>query len=141
MLFVNCVAWPWLAMLALASAKTTTSTTKSTATTTTTETSRGAATHTIQVGPKEDPHQYVPANITADAGDVVVFEFYPTNHSVVKADYMAPCVPATGEIFYSGPFDKFNENNGQLVGPVRTPGLVARIILTWLASNLVLDHQ
>lgn len=130
MLLVNCVAWPWLAMLALASAETTTTTSTTKSTATTTESSRGAATHTIQVGPKEDPHQYVPANITADAGDVVVFEFYPTNHSVVKADYMAPCVPASGEFFYSGPFDNFNENNGQLVGPVGTPGLVVCLILT-----------
>lgn len=96
--------------------------TKST-TTTSTDTSTastGGATHTVKVGPKEDPHQYVPHNITADVGDVVVFEFYPTNHSVVKADYMAPCVPASGEVFYSGAFDDFNENNGQLVGPVCT---------------------
>lgn len=81
-------------------------------------TSAVIATHTVQVGPKTDPHQYVPHSITANPGDIVVFEFYPTNHSVVKADYLAPCVPASEGLFYSGAFDTFNEQDGQLVGPV-----------------------
>ncbi|GAB1210952.1 hypothetical protein ATERTT37_000062 [Aspergillus terreus] len=68
-------------------------------------------------GSKEDPHQYSPHSITADVGDVIEFQFYPRNHSVVKADYLAPCVPASGSVFYSGPFNHFNEYNGQLVGP------------------------
>ncbi|PWY92871.1 hypothetical protein BO70DRAFT_425522 [Aspergillus heteromorphus CBS 117.55] len=89
-----------------------------------TPTSGGAATHTIKVGSKEYPHGYSPRNITAAVGDVVVFEFYPTNHSVVKADYMAPCVPADGAFFYSGIFDSYNEKNGQLVGPPPTWSLV-----------------
>lgn len=83
-----------------------------------TTTSTGIATHTVQVGPKTDPHSYVPHNITANPGDVIVFEFYPTNHSVVKADYLAPCVPASEGVFYSGSFNTFNEQDGQLVGPV-----------------------
>lgn len=81
-----------------------------------TESNRAKATHTIKVGSKEDPHQYSPSNIDAGVGDVVVFEFYPRNHSVVQAEYGAPCVPAEGDIFYSGRFDKFNEKNGHLVG-------------------------
>lgn len=83
-----------------------------------TTTFAGPATHTIQVGPKTNPHAYVPHNITASVGDTVVFEFYPTNHSVVKADYLAPCVPASDGLFYSGSFSTFNEHDGQLVGPV-----------------------
>lgn len=88
----------------------------------------GIATHTFQVGPKSDPHQYVPTNITANVGDIVVFEFYPTNHSVVKADYLAPCVPASGNIFYSGAFDDFNEQQGQLVGPVSESDWFSRFV-------------
>ncbi|KAJ5110030.1 hypothetical protein N7532_002675 [Penicillium argentinense] len=80
-------------------------------------TSTSKATHTVQVGPKTNPHAYVPHNLTANVGDVVVFEFYPTNHSVVKADYLAPCVPASDGLFYSGIFNTFNTNNGDLVGP------------------------
>ncbi|KAF3399863.1 Extracellular serine-rich protein [Penicillium rolfsii] len=91
---------------------------------TSTTTSTGSVTHTVQVGPKSSPHAYVPHNLTANPGDVVVFEFYPTNHSVVKADFGAPCVPATGEIFYSGMFNSFNEKDGQLVGPPPTWSLV-----------------
>ena len=86
-----------------------------------TSSSTGIATHIIQVGPKSNPHQYVPTNVTANVGDVVVFEFYPTNHSVVQADYLAPCVPGSGNIFYSGSFETFNQQGGQLVGPVSEP--------------------
>ncbi|KAL5361195.1 hypothetical protein BJX96DRAFT_176012 [Aspergillus floccosus] len=82
-----------------------------------TTTSASVTTHTVKVGSKEDPHQYSPHSITADVGDVVEFQFYPRNHSVVKADYLAPCVPASGNIFYSGSFNNFNEQNGQLIGP------------------------
>lgn len=81
------------------------------------------ATHTVQVGPKTNPHAYVPNSISANVGDVILFEFYPTNHSVVKADYLAPCVPASEGVFYSGMFNKFHEPDGELVGPV---GIITR---------------
>lgn len=93
--------------------------TSTTSTTSSTSTSTGVATHTIQVGPKVSPHAYVPHTITANVGDVLVFEFYPTNHSVAKADYLAPCVPAGKDEFWSGEFNTFNEENGELVGDVR----------------------
>lgn len=89
-----------------------------TTSTSTTTTSTGISTHTIQVGPKISPHAYVPHNITANPGDVLVFEFYPTNHSVAKADYLAPCVPASSGEFWSGEFNTFTEDDGNLVGPV-----------------------
>ncbi|KXG54284.1 Cupredoxin [Penicillium griseofulvum] len=87
---------------------------------TATSTSTGITTHTIQAGPKSDPHQFSPTSIKAKVGDIVVFEFYPTNHSVVQAEYLAPCVPASGNIFYSEPFADFNLHDGQLVGPPPT---------------------
>ena len=106
------IAWS-LATVGIADAATTTSSRAATTSST------AVATHTIQVGPKTSPHAYVPSHITANPGDTVVFEFYPTNHSVVKADYMAPCVPATEGVFYSGAFDTFDQKDGQLVGAVR----------------------
>ncbi|CAI7650889.1 unnamed protein product [Penicillium glandicola] len=129
---VRPLAWLALATMILAADSSSTANSTATATTTTsgagssstststTSSSTGIATHTIQVGPKSSPHQYVPPNITANVGDIVVFEFYPTNHSVVKADYLAPCVPASGEIFYSGAFETFNLEDGQLVGAAPT---------------------
>lgn len=90
----------------------------SSTTPTRTSTKTGPATHTIKVGPKVDPHQYVPPSVKADVGDVILFEFYPRNHSVVQADYLAPCVPGTGDIFYSGVFNDFEEEDGALVGNV-----------------------
>lgn len=81
-----------------------------------------AATHTVKVGPRSDPHKYVPHHLIASPGDTVVFEFYPRNHSVVQADFMAPCVPkAEKPYFYSGKFDSYSEseiNSGVLERPV-----------------------
>ncbi|QQK44443.1 Cupredoxin [Penicillium digitatum] len=114
-MLVSQLAWLliWLAVVTM----TVTAYSSTAETITTTSSSAAITTHTIQVGPKSNPHQFVPPNITANVGDVVVFDFYPTNHSVVKADYLAPCVPANGNIFYSGAFVNFNEQDGQLVGP------------------------
>ncbi|KAJ5321427.1 hypothetical protein N7476_004429 [Penicillium atrosanguineum] len=106
------------------SAATTATPTFATTSTASTTTSTGIATHTIQVGPKTSPHQYVPHSVTANVGDIVIFEFYPTNHSVVKADFDAPCVPASAPIFWSGMFHSFNEEDGQLIGPPPTWSLV-----------------
>jgi plastocyanin len=58
--------------------------------------------HTIRVG-FAGSHVFDPATTTADVGDVVIFEFFPTNHSVVRGEYTEseacgsspcnPCVP------------------------------------------------
>jgi plastocyanin len=100
------------------SATVTTTDVTSSYSTSSTRTSTGIETYTVQVGSKSSPQAYVPNNFTAEPGDVVVFEFFPTNHSVVKADFGAPCVPASNGLFYSGMFNSFNESNGQLNGPV-----------------------
>lgn len=36
----------------------------------------------------------------------------------MQAKYLEPCVPAAKDIFYSGPFNDFNEDDGFLEGPV-----------------------
>ncbi|KAJ5607764.1 hypothetical protein N7537_004383 [Penicillium hordei] len=118
-MFMSRITWP-LVWLALATMTVAAGSSRAATVATPTSSSTSISTHTIQVGPKTNPHQFVPANITANMGDIVVFEFYPTNHSVVKADYLAPCVPASGNIFYSGAFVDFNEQDGQLVGPAPT---------------------
>ncbi|KAJ5263362.1 hypothetical protein N7478_010967 [Penicillium angulare] len=102
----------------------TTTTSSTSSTSSSTSTSTGVATHTIQVGPKTSPHAYVPHNITANPGDTVIFEFYPTNHSIAKADYEAPCVPASKDIFWSEPFATFDEEDGELVGSPPTWSLL-----------------
>lgn len=93
-------------------------------------TTESAVTHTVSVGSKISPHAFVPSNITANPGDTILFEFYPTNHSVAKADYLAPCVPASSDVFWSGSFADFTEDsNGNIVGDVSIPSrcLVPRI--------------
>ncbi|KAH9899001.1 hypothetical protein F4778DRAFT_741876 [Xylariomycetidae sp. FL2044] len=80
-----------------------TSTTKKASTTTTT----AVATHTVEVGKN---HDFNPDNITANVGDTIHFIFWPTNHSVVRADYNTPCIPYNysepgdnDHMFFSGP--------------------------------------
>ncbi|KAF4554086.1 Hypothetical protein D9617_5g069620 [Elsinoe fawcettii] len=62
-----------------------------TSTRATSTSTRPPSTHTVLVG-KAD-HVFEPNNLEAAVGDTVVFEFYPLNHSVVRADYRYPCVP------------------------------------------------
>ncbi|OJD33730.1 extracellular serine-rich protein [Diplodia corticola] len=61
-----------------------------------------AATHTVSVG--ANGHNFTPNTTYADPGDIVVFDFYPTNHSVIRGEYSNntslcgpagcnPCVP------------------------------------------------
>lgn len=159
MLFTRQALQPLLVSIALAtggcaqnysdnSSATTTATASDFTTSSTRTTSTGIATHTVQVGPKSSPHAYVPHSLTANPGDIVVFEFYPTNHSVVKADFLAPCQPADGNYFYSGMFNSFTLNNGLLVGPVSmAESRLQRYRLTrltfvlTLAPDLVSRHQ
>jgi len=70
--------------------------------------------HTVTVGRLENEFQ--PNSIIATPGDIVQFVFYPTNHSVIRAEYGYPCVPyedITGNTgFYSGfePIASTNES-------------------------------
>lgn len=52
-------------------------------------------------------NQFQPNALNASVGDTVVFQFYPSNHSVVKAQYGYPCIPyedlvVDGEGWFSG---------------------------------------
>ncbi|KAF2260871.1 hypothetical protein CC78DRAFT_547197 [Lojkania enalia] len=63
-----------------------------------------AQTYTIQVG---IDHKFKPEVTQAEAGDLIKFEFFPTNHSVVRAEYEFPCIPyemtGRGKVgFFSG---------------------------------------
>ncbi|KAH8728955.1 hypothetical protein GQ44DRAFT_768822 [Phaeosphaeriaceae sp. PMI808] len=53
--------------------------------------SAAAQTHTIQVGLAD--HKFKPEVTEAQVGDTVEFRFYPTNHSIVRAEYGYPCIP------------------------------------------------
>lgn len=72
-------------------------------------------THTIQVGLLD--HKMRPEITEAAVGDIIEFDFYPLNHSIVRAEYGFPCIPyeMTGSSkkgFYSGfyPVDKVLDN-------------------------------
>ncbi|CAE7174154.1 hypothetical protein PTTW11_05577 [Pyrenophora teres f. teres] len=67
--------------------------------------SAAAQTHTIQVGLAD--HVFKPDTTVANIGDTIEFDFYPLNHSVVRAEYGFPCIPyeMTGDNkkgFFSG---------------------------------------
>ncbi|KKY16597.1 putative extracellular serine-rich protein [Diplodia seriata] len=62
-----------------------------------------AATHTVSVGAGSG-HNFTPNTTIAEVGDIVIFDFYPTNHSVIRGEYSNntslcgpagcnPCVP------------------------------------------------
>jgi hypothetical protein len=48
-------------------------------------------THTIQVGLLD--HKIRPDTTEAAIGDIIEFDFYPANHSIVRAEYGYPCIP------------------------------------------------
>lgn len=47
--------------------------------------------HTVTVG--KVVNQFEPNSIQANPGDIVSFQFYPSNHSVIQASWGFPCVP------------------------------------------------
>ncbi|KAF1926465.1 uncharacterized protein M421DRAFT_422794 [Didymella exigua CBS 183.55] len=76
-----------------------------------TSTNSEPQTHTIQVGLLD--HKMRPEVTEAAVGDFIEFDFYPLNHSIVRAEYGFPCIPyeMTGSAktgFFSGfnPVDK-----------------------------------
>ncbi|KAK7534050.1 uncharacterized protein J3D65DRAFT_700665 [Phyllosticta citribraziliensis] len=68
-------------------------------------TNSAVTTHTILVGKLD--HKFEPDVVQAPVGDIIQFQFYPVNHSIVRAEYGYPCVPyemtGVGKAgFYSG---------------------------------------
>ena len=59
-----------------------------------------AAMHTVEVG--EDGLAFNPQTITAVAGDMVVFEFYPS-HNVVQGSFSSPCQSSDSGCRWFGP--------------------------------------
>lgn len=85
---------------------TTTPTTTTNTPTAASNTSTSAnATHTITVG--QGGYEFRPNMTFAKTGDYLQFWFYPSNHSVVRAEYLFPCIPfedtgRTKKGFFSG---------------------------------------
>jgi plastocyanin len=71
-------------------------------------TTNGPETFTVTVGAPLGTFAFYPNQIqNAQKGDTVLFEFFPSNHSVVKMDPSTPCIPYEytnpgGASFYSG---------------------------------------
>lgn len=73
----------------------------------TTTSSSSRSIHTVAVG--ANGHAFIPNTTVAEPGDIVVFDFYPTNHSVIRGEYTNgtvcgvagcnPCVP--WELYHS----------------------------------------
>ncbi|KAG0633124.1 hypothetical protein HOY80DRAFT_897012 [Tuber brumale] len=49
--------------------------------------------HVIQVGDVSGALKFYPETVTAKAGDMVQFQFYPQNHSVAQSSFDKPCQP------------------------------------------------
>ncbi|KAJ9131292.1 hypothetical protein NKR23_g11770 [Pleurostoma richardsiae] len=68
-------------------------------------TTRASVTHTINVG--AGGFNFDPESTSAAIGDVIEWQFFPSNHSVVRADFGYPCIPyeyvdPQGSGFFSG---------------------------------------
>ncbi|KAF2716813.1 hypothetical protein K431DRAFT_234530 [Polychaeton citri CBS 116435] len=115
-------ALPLVAALPLAYAQSTTRVNGATAAITTggSTTQSGEITiHTITVGKQKDT--FIPNSIQANPGDIVSFEFWPSNHSVIRSEYGYPCIPyediessSTYSGFYSGFQPVANETSVRL---------------------------
>ncbi|KIW90166.1 uncharacterized protein Z519_08809 [Cladophialophora bantiana CBS 173.52] len=64
---------------------------ESTNSTTATNTTQGPMTHTVAVALAG--FTFAPDVTLAKVGDTILFQFYPNNHSVIRAEYGYPCVP------------------------------------------------
>ncbi|KAF2728703.1 hypothetical protein EJ04DRAFT_448804 [Polyplosphaeria fusca] len=61
-----------------------------------------AANHTIRVGGQSASDLvFIPNNVTAAEGDIVIFKFWPKNHSIAQAAFAKPCEPLANG-FWSG---------------------------------------
>ncbi|KAJ2904156.1 hypothetical protein MKZ38_008777 [Zalerion maritima] len=90
---------------AQSSATATESTAESETATSTSTASDGAQTHHVNVGLAG--FKFDPDEIEASPGDTVRFEFFPPDHSVIRAAFSFPCIPwefvtRDGYPFYSG---------------------------------------
>ncbi|KIX97232.1 uncharacterized protein Z520_07347 [Fonsecaea multimorphosa CBS 102226] len=69
----------------------TSSSAESSSSTNATSTTQGPITHTVAVA--LGGFTFVPDVTLAETGDTILFQFYPTNHSVIRAEYGYPCIP------------------------------------------------
>lgn len=60
-----------------------------------------AAEHTVAVSTKSGDLVFKPDSIDAAEGDMIMFKFWPKNHSVAQATFAKPCEPMDGG-FWSG---------------------------------------
>lgn len=92
-----------VALLQLAAGQVSSTTTIDSAATTDT-TASGAATTESATSTNADPitqtiavglggHTFSPSVVQLSKGNFVEFQFYPTNHSVIRAEYKFPCIP------------------------------------------------
>lgn len=88
-------------------------------------TSSSPSTHTVVVG--YETNQFHPNNLTANPGDVVVFQFVAVGHTVVQSNFQEPCVPRDAyhpgrSTFFSGWYngsDVGTANVGCLIQPIK----------------------
>ncbi|KAH7061299.1 hypothetical protein B0J12DRAFT_289511 [Macrophomina phaseolina] len=115
-----------------------------------TSTMRTPATMTITVNKVKD--KFVPESLAAKVGDIVKFEFWPTNNSVARSDFAYPCIPyaltsasRAGLGFWSG-FQPIVANLAQ-VNVSQLPAfymVINRVTPLWFynsAPGACIDHQ
>lgn len=95
-------------------------------TTAQTSTASSSPSHqTVIVG--YESHSYYPNNLTANPGDVIVFQFIAQGHTVVQSNFEEPCVPRDAyhpgrSTFFSGWYntsDVSSDHVSRLTSPLQ----------------------
>jgi len=63
--------------------------------------------HVIKVSNKNGSLSFAPNNLTVPVGDMVQYQFYPKNHSVVQSTFDQPCQPIALHSNVSGVYSGF----------------------------------
>jgi plastocyanin len=124
--------------------------TLSAATSTSASTSRStaaASTQVVLVG--YNSHEFHPSNLTANPGDLIVFQFIAQGHTVVQSNFEQPCIPRDTyqrdlPTFYSGWFngsDVLGDNVSLYPHPCRIMLVQDQITNTILATNMEPNGQ
>lgn len=76
---------------------------------TTGSSSKSTMVHVVQVG--QNGLMFTPDQLTAAVGDMVQFQFWPQNHSVVQSSFDSPCMPLGSTMMMSGSMNSMMNSN------------------------------
>ncbi|KAF2397176.1 hypothetical protein EJ06DRAFT_533357 [Trichodelitschia bisporula] len=95
--------------------------------------------HRINVG--ANGFMYDPNTTVADVGDLIVFEFYPTNHSVIRAEYTGSDACGGGGCNPCIPYEMIHGSGGFHSNNILTQELPKADVITGRSWNLTVTDK